>query len=259
MAGNQELHALAQDEFIGHALAIAVTRIHQSLQQIVAGRFVAALLDVFEQNGVRAGSHVFVFAKLARDGEPGIQIGLKGLPNDEFLDRADRTADKIDVSILQACAKKRSRDHRESDFHQVGVDIDGTTADLSIEIPQRFGERVLHDRGERIELLSIESRLDETPLRTPGFSVRREKTFSQEVAHALYLNFGFLVVLRIGFQYVLNHNRIDGNYRLLETTNPEPECVAEDLVVPGQHLHGITGHGARIHKAAKSGNNGDRR
>ena len=105
MAGDQKLHALAQDELIAHAFAIAVTRIHQSLQQIVAGRFVAALLDVFEQNGVRAGSHVFVPAQFARDGEPGIQIGLKGLPNDEFLDGADGMADKIDVFVLQPCAK----------------------------------------------------------------------------------------------------------------------------------------------------------
>jgi hypothetical protein len=89
--------------------------------------------------------------------------------------------------------------------------------------------------------------------------VRREKTFPQEVAHALYLNFGFLIVLRIGFQHVLNDGGIDGNHRGLETTNPEPERVAEDFVVPGQNLHGITGHGARIRKAAKSGDNGDRR
>ncbi len=105
MTGNQKLHALAQDEFIGHAFAIAVTRIHQCLQQIVAGRFVAALPDVFEQNGVGAGSHVFVSAQFARDGEPGIQIGLKSLPDDEFLDGADGVADKIDVFILQPRAK----------------------------------------------------------------------------------------------------------------------------------------------------------
>ena len=105
MAGDQKLHALAQDELIAHAFAIAVTCIHQSLQQIVAGRFVAALPDVFEQNGVRAGSHVFVSAQLALEGEPGIQIRLKGLPNDEFLDGADGMADKIDVFVLQPCAK----------------------------------------------------------------------------------------------------------------------------------------------------------
>src|ERR1700678_3865891 len=105
MASNQKLHALAQDELIAHALAIAVTRIHQSLQQIVAGWFVAALLYVFEQNGVGARSHGFMSAQLARDGEPGIQIGLKGLPDNEFLDGADGMADKIDVFILQPGAK----------------------------------------------------------------------------------------------------------------------------------------------------------
>src|SRR5271166_1184152 len=105
MASNQKLHALAQDELIAHAFAIAVTRIHQSLQQIVAGWFVAAPPYVLEQNGVGAGSHVFVSARFARDGEPGIQIGLKGLSDNEFLDGADGMADKIDVFILQPSAK----------------------------------------------------------------------------------------------------------------------------------------------------------
>src|SRR5208282_2329670 len=105
MSSNEKLHALAQDELIAHAFAIAVTRIHQSLQQVVAGWFVAALLYVFEQNGVGAGSHVFVSAQFAREGEPWIQIGLKGLPDNEFLDGADGMADKIDVFILQPCAK----------------------------------------------------------------------------------------------------------------------------------------------------------
>src|ERR1700687_1928457 len=105
MSSNQKLHALAQDELIAHALAIAVTRIHQSLQQIVARWFVAAFPYVFEQNSVGAGSHVFVSAQFARDGEPGIQIGLKSLPDNKFLDGADGMADKIDVFILQPRAK----------------------------------------------------------------------------------------------------------------------------------------------------------
>jgi hypothetical protein len=157
MAGNQKLHALAQDELIAHAFAIAVTRIHQSLQQIVAGRFVTALLDVFEQNGVRTGSHVFVSAQFARGGEPGIEVGLKGLPNDEFLDGADGMADEIDVFVLETRAEERSGDHREGNPHQLGVDIDWAATDLSVEILQRLGQGVLHDRGQRIELLAVES------------------------------------------------------------------------------------------------------
>ena len=31
MAGDQELHAFAQDQFITHAFAVAVTSIHQDL------------------------------------------------------------------------------------------------------------------------------------------------------------------------------------------------------------------------------------
>src|SRR5271155_2488222 len=105
MAGDEKLHAFTEDELIAHAFAIAVARIHQSLQQIMAGRFVAALLDVFEQNSVRAGSHAFVSAQFARDSEPRIQIGLKGLPNYEFLDGADGMAYEIDVFVLQPRAK----------------------------------------------------------------------------------------------------------------------------------------------------------
>ena len=141
----------------------------------------------------------------------------------------------------------------------MGVDIDGADTDLSVEIPQRLGEGVLHDRGQNVQLFSIETLLDETPLRAPGFSVGGEKTFAQEVAHPLHLNFGFLVVLRIGLQHVLNDSGIDGNDRLFETTQIEPECVAEGFGVLGQNLHRIAGHRARIRKGAKSGNNGDRR
>jgi hypothetical protein len=87
---------------------------------------------------------------------------------------------------------------------------------LSVEIPQRLGEGVLHDRGQSLELLSIEALLDETPLRAPGFSVGGEKTFAQEVAHPLYLNFGLLVILRIGLQHVLNDGGIGRNDGLFE-------------------------------------------
>ena len=129
---------------------------------------------------------------------------------------------------------------------------------MSVEIPQRLGEGVLHDRGQSIELLSIEALLDEAPLRAPGFPVGGEKTFAQEVAHPLHLNFGFVVVLRIGLQHVLNDGGIGGNDRLFETAQIEPECVAEEFGVLGQNLHGIAGHRARIRKGAKSGNNGYR-
>jgi hypothetical protein len=106
--------------------------------------------------------------------------------------------------------------HREGNLHHEGVDIDWADTGLSVEIPQRVGEGVLHDRGQNIELLPIEARLDETPLRAPGFSVGGEKTFAQEVAHPLHLNFGLVVVLRIGLQHVLNDGGIDGYNRLLE-------------------------------------------
>jgi hypothetical protein len=89
MAGDQQLHALAQDQLIAHAFAVAVTGIHQDLQQIVAGRLLAAPLDVVEQNAVGAGAHFLVSAQLARDGKPGIQVGLNGLTNHKFLDGRD--------------------------------------------------------------------------------------------------------------------------------------------------------------------------
>ena len=39
MPGDQQLHALAQHQRVAHTFAVAVTRIHQGLQQILAGRF----------------------------------------------------------------------------------------------------------------------------------------------------------------------------------------------------------------------------
>ena len=226
MAGDQQLHALAQHQLIAHAFAVAITGIHQVLKQIVAGRLVAALLDVRHQNAVGADSHLFVFAQVARSGEPGIQVRLNGLPNDKFLDRADGMAYEVDVFFLQPGAKQRSGDHRKRHFHQLGVDIDGAGMDLSVEIFQRLGEGILHDRGQSIQLLSIETLLDKAPLRFPGLPVGGEKAFAQEVPHPLYLDLGFLVILRIGLQHVLNDAGIGRNDGLFNATQIEPEGVA---------------------------------
>jgi hypothetical protein len=162
-------------------------------------------------------------------------------------------ADEVDVFVFQPGAKQRSADHREGNLHQVGVDIDGADAGLSVEIPQRLGEGVLHDRGQNFELLSIETLLDEAPLRAPGFPVGGEKTLAQEVAHPLHLNFGFVVVLRIGLQHVLNDGGIGGYDGLFDAAKIEPEGVAVEFGVLRQNLHGIAGHRARIHEGAEIG------
>jgi hypothetical protein len=98
-------------------------------------------------------------------------------------------------------------------------------------------------------LLAIEALLDEAPLRAPGFPVSGEKTFAQEVAHPLHLNFGLLVILRIGLQHVLNDGGIGGNDGLFKATHIEPECVAEECRVFGQNLYGIA---AIARESAKS-------
>src|SRR5580698_3613729 len=53
---------------------------------------------------------------------------------------------------------------------------------------------------------------------------------------------------------MLNNNGIDCNDRLFQATQVEPKCVAEDLIVTRQNLHGILEHRARICEAAQSGN-----
>jgi len=224
----------------------------------MAGLLVAALFDVRHQNAVSADSHIFVFTQFARSSKPGIQVRLKGLANDKFLDRADGMADEVDVFVLQLGAKQRSGDHREGHLHQVGVDIDGAGTDLPVEIPQRLGERVLHDRGQSIKLLSIEALLDKPSLRAPGFAVGRQKPLPQEVAHPFYLNLGFLVIFRVGLQYMLNDRWIGRNDDLFETTQVEPECVAEAFRVVRQNVYGVPGHRRRIHKGAKAGDRGYR-
>ena len=246
MAGDQELHALAQDQLIAHAFAVAVTSIHQDLQQIVAGRLLAPPPDVVEQNAVGAGSHFLVSAQFAGDGKPGIQVGLNGLTNHKFLDGRDGPADEVDVFVFQPGAKQRPADHLEGHFHQLGVDIDGADTGLSVEIPQRLRERVLHDRGQNVQLFSIETLLDESPLRAPDFPVAGEKTLAQEVAHPLHLNFGFVVILRIGLQHVLNDGGIGGYDGLFDAAKIKPECVAEEFGVLRENLYGIAGHPARI-------------
>src|SRR5580698_4071122 len=84
MAGIQKLHALAQHQLIAHAFAVAVTGIHQSLQEIVAGLLVAALFDVSHQNAVGASSHVFVSAQFSRNCKIWIQVGLKRSMSSSF-------------------------------------------------------------------------------------------------------------------------------------------------------------------------------
>ena len=41
MAGDQQLHALAEDQVVVHAMAVAVASIHQDLQQVMAGSLFA--------------------------------------------------------------------------------------------------------------------------------------------------------------------------------------------------------------------------
>ena len=83
-----------------------------------------------------------------------------------------------------------------------------------------------------------------------------EKTFAQEVAHPLHLNFGFVIVFRIGLQHVLNDDGIGGNDGLFDAAKVEPECVAEQFRVLRESLDGIVGHPARIREGAESGNGG---
>ena len=128
-----------------------------------------------------------------------IQIGLNRLPNHEFLDGRNGQADEVDVFLVQSGAKQGSGYHREGNLHHERVDIDRADTGLSVEVPQRVGEGVLHDGGKNLELLSFKTRLDEAALRAPGFSLSGEKTLAKEMAHPLFLDFGLVVVLRIRF------------------------------------------------------------
>ena len=58
-----------------------------------------------------------------------------------------------------------------------------------------------------------------------------KKAFAQEVAHPFYLNFRFLVVLRVGLQHVLNDGGIGSNNGFFKTAYIEPECVAVEFGV----------------------------
>ncbi len=58
MAGDQQLHALADDQVVVHAMAVAVAGIHQDLQQIVPGSLLAPPLEVFVQNAEGAASYI---------------------------------------------------------------------------------------------------------------------------------------------------------------------------------------------------------
>ena len=103
-------------------------------------------------------------------------------------------------------------------------------------------------------MLSFETFLDQASLRAPRLPVGGEKAFAQEVSHPLHLNFGFVVVLRIGLQHVLNDGGIDGYDCLSDTAKVEAERAAELACVLGENLNGIEGHRARIREGARSRN-----
>src|ERR1700739_3983270 len=109
----------------------------------------------------------------------------------------------------------------------MGVDIDGAATDLAVEISQRIGEGVLHDRGQSIEFFAVKTLLNKTPLCDTRFPVGSEKAFTQEVAHPFYLDFGFLIILRIGLQHMLNDGGIGSHDGLFKATDIKPERVAE--------------------------------
>ena len=92
-------------------------------------------------------------AQFAGDRKPRVQVGLQGLPDDEFLHRADGVADEVDVFVLELGAEERAGDHGEGHLHQVRIDVDRAAADLAVEVAQRLGERVLHDGGQRSSCL----------------------------------------------------------------------------------------------------------
>ena len=123
---------------------------------------------------------------------------------------------------------------------------------MCVKISQGLREGVLHDGGERVQQSAIKALLDQTPLGAPGFSVGSKKTLPQKVAHPFDLNFGFLVVLRVGLQDMLNDGGIGRNDSLFQATQIEPECITEGCGVLRQDVHGISGHGARIREGTKS-------
>src|SRR5215470_11664022 len=73
------------------------------------------------------------------------------------------------------------------------------------------------------------------------------------MAHPFFLNFGLVIVLRIGLQHMLNDDGIDGNNCLFDTAKVEPEGIAMEFDVLRQNSYGIVRHGARVPEGLESG------
>src|SRR5215469_12862578 len=76
------------------------------------------------------------------------------------------------------------------------------------------------------------------------------------MAHPFFLNVRFVVVLRIGLQYMLNDNGIDRDDGSLHAAKIETESVAMEFDELRQNPYWIVGHRARIQKGLESRDGG---
>ena len=193
-------------------------------------------------------------AQGARSGKPRVHVRLQRLPDDELLHRANGVAHQRDVLILEVRPEQRTGDHGEGHLHEVGVDVDGAVTNLRVELLHGFGERILHDRGERIELFAVETLLNQTTLRAPGFAVGCQQPLAQEVPHPFHLDVGLLVVLRIGLQNVLHDRRAGRDDGLFKAAQVELKRFTVPLCVGGEDFNRIGDDGAGIREGAETGN-----
>ncbi len=188
MAGDEQVHALAEDQAIAHCRTVTIAGIHQGLEQIAAGRFVAPFLDVLDENSIGAGPHLLMLSQFSVDGKQGIQVRLQGLADDEFLNCGDRMTDEVDVFFLEFGAEERAGNHGEGHLHYVRVDVNGAQSGLSVEFTEGVVEGLAQENGEFLELFAIETFLDQTAVYAPCFALGGEQAAAQKVAHTLFLN-----------------------------------------------------------------------
>ena len=147
-----------------------------------------------------------MFFDLATDPEPGFEIGLPDLPDDEFLEPRNGKAQFLQFRFGNGRAEQRGGDHPESHFHHFLVGI-YFLPDPLLKTFQLLLDRILHDTGEHFQPLAVETGLNQTSLPQPVIAGTGEQAVTQKIGQLFKMQ-GRLGIISVIFLQNLRLRRL---------------------------------------------------